>query len=455
MTKSEVGLDLPLSLPAATGPPLGSTEDDDDSSSMKSDITNEQSESISSLLSAVSLSQLVATEFPKLPELHAHMHNPSVIEHLNRTVSKTGPQKGFNKKKDENPEIADDKIYGRFTGEQIKRTFAFIRSSGLIGEDKSVEYVSMEDFWASVRRVKRAQNQRALEEEARKFMRTFRFLLQLANKTPEVWFVETDTTPDCKLSWSEFEAGMNKLCKDLGGAMFSKSGLQSMLRYMDPSCNGELTAPEVKAAFKRIKLPSVSSVILEESGPVFTCIQDYILFRVVRVPDVFSIFDIDNCGKISLQQFAAGVEKICEHVPALPDMSKSSSVDSQFELYHSVESKPVSLAALEKKLSISSFIEKKAERGKSTVRRRSILKSPIRVSKKAKIPQSNIRPPVIDSDRLNERITLLKNIEIPSLPPPIKVDRQKLMAIGAQRIEPWLQQFDKTLRRSIATMSEL
>lgn len=450
MTKSKGGLDLSLSLPDRIAPLRGSTEDDDES-----DITNEHSESVGSLMSVVSLSQLVATEFPKLPEMHAHMHIPSIIEHLNRNAPKTGPQKLALKKKEETSEIIDDKMYGRFTGEQIKRTFNFIRSSGPSGEDKSIDYVSMEDFWASVRRVKRAQNQRALEEEARKFMRTFRFLLQLANKTPEVWFVETDTTPDCKLSWSEFEAGMNKLCKDLGGAMFSKSGLQCMLRYMDPSCNGELTAPEVKTAFKRIKQPSVSSVILEESGPVFTCIQDYILFRVVRVPDLFSTFDVDNCGKITLHQFSVGVAKICNFVPALPEMSKSSPVNSQFEIYHSVESPPAALVALEKKVSMPSLIDKREERKKSTLLSHSILKSPIRISKKAKIPQSNIRTPVIDSDKLNDRLHLLKNIKMRSLPPPLKVDRQKLMAIGARRVEPWLQQFDKTLQRSIATMSEL
>ena len=469
---------------------LGDNAADDDRtvSSDSSDLVFGGRDNLSeaSNLSVISISQFSMQSKPKLPKKSAFMSNAKLIEQIEKKpeAKRVALAQMWKSGKPEQ-EISKTDFYGRFSGQQIIQTFNFMRggyqmivddAQSVTDEGDTLQLLSIEDFWSSFRRVRRARNQRALEEEARRFMRTFRFMLQVAQKTPEIWFVETDTTPDCRLTWSEFEAGMNKLCSDLGGAMFSKSGLVAMLRYMDPSCVGELTAPDVKAAFKRIKLPSVSSMILEKSGPVFMLMQDFVMYKMITVDILFRIFDTDHVNFIGLRQFAEGIKHISNLLPLLPDIKSDTlfrdgmspnfaSLDGNKLNFSSVpptpnrnQSRPTQIHTNKQDNQIKSDFSKV---GESTVgahnQKQNDRKLRKKLINKMPVPASPIQSAVIDTNKLKERKALLVSlpVKLNAIPDPVIINRKKIMKEGAKKHQFWLEAFDKGLRRNITILSEL
>jgi hypothetical protein len=435
--------------------------------------------------SVVSISQMSTTAIPKMPSPTAFFPDSKVRDMLHPKLKARYRQKPGRAKivdpislKPKEDELNDELIFGGFSVKQIRETFAFIGPDGQSTAKPYVPTYSLEALDAAFRKVKRARKQRMMEEEARKFMKTFRFLLQLSNKSPEEWFVETDTTPDCKLSWSEFETGMQKLCTDLGGAMFSKNGLLGMLRYMDPFCNGELTAPEVKEAFKRIKLPSVSVVIITEAGVVFSFLQKFIQKRAVRVQDLFNLLDAERNKKISLKTFCVGIERLQAllsagglmvenrgvdvvaqhnirafdpilgdgynstmssfamnpHSGSLSTISDNSSMPSGimnpfYPQNGSLLSAQISQASLTNLFGCprqlkpsASLIDDSAEASVAE----QLVKSPRkrRAKIKSSHPTSRVKNLPVDSVALQERRRLLNGITLPGIPPPLKVNYQ-------------------------------
>lgn len=418
--------------------------------------------------SVVSLSQLSTTDIPKIPGPASHLNNKRVLQLLYPEQRRSVTAQPIFDEFDNFNKHAEGCIFGGFTVDELKKTFKFI-AGDVDAESRSFGGFDGENLEAAFRKVKRARKQKSMEEEARKFMRTFRFLLQLSNKSPEQWFVETDTTPDCKLTWSEFEAGMQKLCTDLGGAMFSKNGLLAMLRYMDPFCLGELTAPEVKAAFKRIKLPSKSGEILSEAGEVFTFLQEFIQKRAVRVQDMFNLFDYDRMKSIDFRNFCFGVDRLkilllsgglVTEKPKFerkrpptrpfdpivggrlvtPDQPAPNAIDSRIW----AKSKGSSLNA-------SRLQPIQSEDGLSS---RTVEIAEAKKPKKPRIPPSPIRCPVLDTDAMKERKRLLNGISLPHLAPPRKINYNDIVQKGVNKFEPWLHHFDSTLKTGLILHSQ-
>lgn len=441
---------------------------DSPTGSDRSDITFDSSLGGSSI---VSLSQLSVSEVPRLPSPSAHFTNRKVLDMLHPKNHRKKRTERCNVELDPlDGELAEDASYGGFSASQIKQTYDFL---AMEAEDSS-RGLCAEDFEAAFRKVKRARKQKSMEEEARKFMRTFRFLLQLSNKSPEQWFVETDTTPDCKLTWSEFETGMQKLCSDLGGAMFSRNGLLAMLRYMDPLCLGELTAPEVKAAFKRIKLPSKSGVILTEAGDVFTFMQTFVQHRAVRVQDLYGIFDVYRAKVISLKDFCVGIERLRGlMLSGGMVVQKNTQVSSRVDIKpfdpivgHGGPLFPEHNTHEQVQLQRSNTKNHAPNREEPRRNRRNL--KPLRgessghvavekeektVQKKPRIPPSPIRCPVVDSAALKERRRLLNGVSL-RVPPPKKVNYQHIVQKGMNQYDPWIKHFDSTMKTGLILQAQ-
>lgn len=115
---------------------------------------------------------------------------------------------------------------------------------------------------------------------------------------------------DGKLTWIEFEAGMNKLCDDLGAAQFSKKDLYSILKYMDPNGDGDLTHHEVVDGFSRVKDMSVFKRTKIDSGPIVPYLQEFMKSTQVRIRDVYNLLDVRNSKSIKLEDLCMGLERM-------------------------------------------------------------------------------------------------------------------------------------------------
>jgi hypothetical protein len=437
----------------------------------RSDITTDSSIGNNSV---VSISQMSVSQHPKIPVITAFLANPRLVD---QSLATSGHSKSPARTKVLLDHIGDDdtresKSFGEFTYEQVKKTFNFITKAldtSDLTVDKTTEvsidknYFTSEDFEASFRKLKRAQKRRAMEEEARKFMRTFRFLLQLANKTPDQWFVETDTTPDLSLTWSEFEAGMEKLCKDLGGAMFSKNGLVCMLRYMDQNCVGELSPADVKSAFKRIKLPSKSVVILTESGPVMNLLQQYMNQRAARVQDLFNIIDSNKSNNVTLPIFCVAIERIhgllftdsikLENILSIDNRPNVSAFEDKYPNLSRARDTQKNGKHLKKKTSAS---DDYLPQGKNSSDVGDNISETNKSAKKERIPLTQIRYRRVDSGALTERKKLLQGLHVRlTIPLPVKVNYSDIVKKGVQKYDPYIKHFDSTLKTGLMLYNEL
>lgn len=268
---------------------------------------------------------------PVLPHIDAYQENQKLKFMKDINVSPLMKKKVTN--------LDNDTRYGYFTVQEIKHVFKFIKSNG---NDYDDSYgFSLDELELAFRKVKRAIKNREEEFHARRLMNTFEFLLKIKGSTPKQWFKLVDTSQankgDGKLTWLEFETGMNALCSDLGAAPFSKHDLIVMLKYLDPNGDGDLSYHEVTKGFARIHQMADCKAIILNSGPIIPYLQDFMRERQIRVRDLFNFLDIRNKKSVTLEAFCEGIERIASFIS--PESSEQS---NQIQLEEE-EQQPLSL----------------------------------------------------------------------------------------------------------------
>jgi hypothetical protein len=204
-------------------------------------------------------------------------------------------------------------LYGYYTVKDIRHAFKFIK-----GNNDEIYGFTLDELETAFRKVKRAIKNREEEYSARRLMNTFEFLLKIKGITTKQWFKIVDTSQankgDGKLTWLEFEAGMNNLCTDLGASSFSKHDLITMLRYLDPNGDGDLSYHEVTKGFYRIHQMADCKAIMLNSGQIIPYLQDFMRERQIRVRDLFNFLDIKNKKSVTLEVFCEGIARVASFI---------------------------------------------------------------------------------------------------------------------------------------------
>eukprot|EP00602_Paraphysomonas_sp_CaronLab_P007025 CAMPEP_0185026868 /NCGR_PEP_ID=MMETSP1103-20130426/11415_1 /TAXON_ID=36769 /ORGANISM="Paraphysomonas bandaiensis, Strain Caron Lab Isolate" /LENGTH=367 /DNA_ID=CAMNT_0027560599 /DNA_START=59 /DNA_END=1159 /DNA_ORIENTATION=+ len=244
------------------------------------------------------------SERPTLPHIDAFQDNAKL------KVSKESIHMSPVSKPTERLSLENNDKYGYFTVKDIRQVYRFMKSCG---SDESYG-ITLDEMESAFRKVKRAHKNKDEEYHARRLMNTFEFLLKIKSLTPKMWFKEVDTSQankgDGKLTWLEFETGMNKLCEDLGASLFTKHDLTIMLKYLDPNGDGDLSYQEVSKGFRRIHRTADCKAIMMSSGPIIPYLQDFMRDRQIRVRDLFNFLDIKNKKAISLEVLCEGIERV-------------------------------------------------------------------------------------------------------------------------------------------------
>jgi hypothetical protein len=242
---------------------------------------------------------------PSLPHIDNHLTNEKLKSRQFLTGAES--QQVEESREDEGPES-----YGYFTIKEIKGVFKFIKKCGVPDERRFG--IGLDELESAFRKVRRARQNKEEEAAARRLMNTFEFLLKLKRLTPKAWFRLVDTSQankgDGKLTRLEFETGMAKTCEELGATLFLKHELQSMLKYMDPNGDGDLSYMEVQNGFEKIHKTSVSSDVILKSGPIMLYLLDFMHEQQIRVRDLFNFMDLKNRKVVELQNLCDGMDRI-------------------------------------------------------------------------------------------------------------------------------------------------
>jgi Ca2+-binding EF-hand superfamily protein len=186
--------------------------------------------------------------------------------------------------------------------------------------------ISLPDMEAAFRKYKQASITLEDEMYARELMVSFEWLLEENNLSPLEWFSFADVKGaiggDGKLTYAELVDGLNKLCNLIAVPLWREADIFKLLKYMDPSADGDLTAAEVKLAFKRYYMPPESKLTLERAGPIIQKLEWYLQSQRLRVRDLFTRIDVDGSMSISMAELSEAMRKIIGKRPQKTNKEK-------------------------------------------------------------------------------------------------------------------------------------
>ena len=113
----------------------------------------------------------------------------------------------------------------------------------------------------------------------------------------------------------EFKVGVQGLCKDAGVSSFAENDLVFLLRYMDPSGEGDLSKEELHDAFGRAKKALLGEEeegdsVKEQVTKVIQKLEGFMKSRGMRLSDLFYWLDKSGDGKVSYKELQNGLERL-------------------------------------------------------------------------------------------------------------------------------------------------
>lgn len=176
------------------------------------------------------------------------------------------------------------------------------------------EEVSLSDLEAAFRKHRQAKHSVEEEEIARDLMVSLEYLLHVSNLTPEEWFYFADVKGgiggDGKVTLQEFSDSIHQMCKHANLPAWHNDVIHCLLRYMDPSGDGDLTEAEVRLAFTRFKMPNESQQILEAAGPIIAGLEECMKAKQMRIRDLFHSIDTDKSSTISFSELTNALRSL-------------------------------------------------------------------------------------------------------------------------------------------------
>ena len=204
-----------------------------------------------------------------------------------------------------------------FTMKEIRRVLRYI--DGMSEDDgPSDGMISFIELDKAFRRTKRAAAGKQYEEVGRALVYRLERLMEILNMSPEEWFKTMDNSQagkgDGTVSTLELRRGLAALTdeKNLKEFKYSEADLNNLLRYMDPSGDGELDMQEVGDALRRAHMDPQSAKEEEQAGGIIKRLGEIMLERQCRVLDLYRILDEDGSGSITLNELRDGLIKFAQ-----------------------------------------------------------------------------------------------------------------------------------------------
>lgn len=88
----------------------------------------------------------------------------------------------------------------------------------------------------------------------------------------------------------DLDHGIAKLRVGLFMPPWRQKEVDIVLRYMDPSADGQLSMEEVARAFHRLHMPAETHFIMEMAGDILSVLDTYVTERRMRIRDLFEMF---------------------------------------------------------------------------------------------------------------------------------------------------------------------
>ena len=201
----------------------------------------------------------------------------------------------------------------RMSEEDIVTLMAWIDSSG----DGQIDFHEFEDAF---RRARRAHAEHAAIVAGRELMKRLSSWMDANSLTVDQWFALMDSGgdnakarfTDGTVTTRELRQGLRRLMKasDAEHPAFTEEDLFKLLRFMDPSGDGELNLAEVRSAFASINTKTKVEEMEGDIGDVLHRCEQAMKGR--RLKDFFIEIDVEDRGVVSSAALKEGLERLLQ-----------------------------------------------------------------------------------------------------------------------------------------------
>ncbi|GMH70845.1 hypothetical protein TrST_g2624 [Triparma strigata] len=225
----------------------------------------------------------------------------------------------------EQQELESDEIIDDFAADIVvpnKETITQEDISVLIAsidetEDGDVNMAELENMFRVSRR---ANAQKRLDDKAIKVLKRVQKLLKKLNLDVKGFFHKMDGSGSAEgngiVTGRELKTGLQELCKDASVSGFNENDLVFLVRFLDPSGEGDLSKDEMEEGFRKAgglqeKEPQDDDdEVQRRIGSVITKLEDFMKNRGMRLSDLFYWLDRSGDGKLGFKELQGGLERL-------------------------------------------------------------------------------------------------------------------------------------------------
>ena len=206
-----------------------------------------------------------------------------------------------------------------FTEDEIITLVKYLDPSG----DGAITVTELE---AAFRKARRAKAMQGLLQEGKKLLTKLKAILDRKGLNVEAWFKKMDSAgaakSDGNCSTRELRLGLKKLSGKNKADAFSESDILKLVRYMDPSGEGDLSVDEAKDAFDRLGKVSDEEVMEKEVGNTMIRLEKFMKDKGMRLFDFFNAMDKSGDGDVDVPELTAGLMALSEPSGAVKALIK-------------------------------------------------------------------------------------------------------------------------------------
>ncbi|GMH68941.1 hypothetical protein TrRE_jg1105, partial [Triparma retinervis] len=209
-----------------------------------------------------------------------------------------------------------------FTDDEIKKLVKYLDPSG-DGE------INLGELEGAFRKARRARAEKGLVQKGKKLLAKLKKILDKKSWTVQQWFSKMDSSGAAKsdgtVTSRELRLGLKKLKQGKGKnatEIFSEPDVMKLVRFMDPSGEGDISIDEAVAAFDKLGKVSEDEIMEQEIGTTMMRLENFMKEKGQRLMDFFSAMDKSGDGDIDVGELTAGLKALSEPSGAVKALIK-------------------------------------------------------------------------------------------------------------------------------------
>jgi len=190
-------------------------------------------------------------------------------------------------------------------------------------------FVDISELEGAFRKARRARAQKGLVQKGKKLLTKLKAIIDKKSWTIEYWFSKMDSSGAAKsdgtVSTRELRLGLKKLKQGRGKnatEIFSEPDIMKLVRFMDPSGEGDISIEEAISAFDKLGKVSSDELMEQEVGHTMMRLENFMNEKGQRLMDFFAAMDESGDGDIDIAELTSGLKALSEPSGAVKALIK-------------------------------------------------------------------------------------------------------------------------------------